>query len=81
MNLKIPVCTKEFISHIQIGVGKIYTQEEIDKAKRVPSFEREYNLQYGYGLGNIFLPPEIDKACSIKYNPHKINHACPIQWV
>ncbi len=59
------------------GVGKIYTQAEIDKAKRSPSFEREYNLQYGYGLGNIFLPPEIDKACNVKYDPHRINHACP----
>jgi len=61
-----------------VGVGKIYTQEEIDKAKRSPSFEREYNLQYGYGLGNVFLPPEIDFCTQIKYNPSRINHSCPI---
>jgi hypothetical protein len=61
-----------------LGVGKIYSQEEIDKAKRSPSFEREYNLKYGYGLGNIFLPTEIDFATKIKYNPSSINHACPI---
>jgi len=61
-----------------IGVNKIYTEEEIEKAKRSPSFEMEYNLQYGYGLGNIFLPTEIDAACSIKYDPTHINHACPI---
>ena len=37
-----------------VGLNKIYTQAEIDKAKRVPIFEREYNLQYGYGLGISF---------------------------
>jgi hypothetical protein len=26
------------------GIGKIYTAEEIEKAKQSPSFEREYNL-------------------------------------
>jgi len=25
------------------GIGKIYTAEEIEKAKQSPSFEREYN--------------------------------------
>jgi late competence protein required for DNA uptake (superfamily II DNA/RNA helicase) len=28
------------------GIGKIYTAEEIEKAKQSPSFEREYNLKY-----------------------------------
>ncbi len=60
------------------GLDKIYSREEIQKAKRSPSFEREYNLQYGYGLGNVFLPTEIDKACAKKYDPHKINSSCPI---
>jgi hypothetical protein len=32
------------------GVGKIYTADEIEKAKQSPSFEREYNLKY---LGKI----------------------------
>ena len=27
------------------GIGKIYTKEEIEKAKQSPSFEREYNLK------------------------------------
>jgi hypothetical protein len=60
------------------GLDKIYSRDEIQKAKRSPSFEREYNLQYGWGLGNVFLPTEIDLACTIKYDPHKINHNCPI---
>jgi hypothetical protein len=28
------------------GLGKIYTQQEIDKAKLSPGFDREYGLQY-----------------------------------
>jgi late competence protein required for DNA uptake (superfamily II DNA/RNA helicase) len=28
------------------GIGKIYTAQEIEKAKASPSFEREYNLKY-----------------------------------
>lgn len=38
----------------QVGLGKIFSQEDINKAMQSPSFEREYNLQYGYGVGNIF---------------------------
>jgi hypothetical protein len=60
------------------GLNKIYTVEEIDRAKRSPSFEREYNLQYGYGLGNFCLPTEIDNALSKRYDPEKINHSCAI---
>jgi hypothetical protein len=29
------------------GIGKIYTAEEIEKAKASPSFEREYNQVFG----------------------------------
>ena len=32
----------------------MYTQEEITEGMKSPSFEREYNLQYGVGSGNIF---------------------------
>lgn len=28
------------------GLGKIYSKEEVAKAKQSPSFEREYNLKY-----------------------------------
>jgi hypothetical protein len=45
-----------------VGVGKIYTEQEIEMAKRSPSFEREYNLKYGFGIGNLFLSEQIDRA-------------------
>lgn len=38
----------------KIGIGKVYTQTDIDTAMKSPSFEREYNGKYGYGVGNIF---------------------------
>jgi hypothetical protein len=41
------------------GIGKIYTKEEIDKAKQSPSFEREYNLKYLGLVGNVFHTKDI----------------------
>jgi hypothetical protein len=55
------------------GVGKIYTQEEIDKASRSPSFEREYMLKYQGLIGNIFSQLSIENCCKIPYNPSDIN--------
>jgi hypothetical protein len=44
------------------GLDKIYTREEIQKAKASPSFEREYNLKYLGHVGNVFSPADIDAA-------------------
>jgi hypothetical protein len=44
------------------GLGKIYTREEIEKAKLSPGFDREYGLQYLGKTGNVFSPLQIDKA-------------------
>src|ERR671932_623569 len=53
------------------GIGKIYTQEEIEKAKQSPSFEREYNLKYLGRIGNVFHTNDIEAAIEKgrKYNP------------
>jgi hypothetical protein len=51
------------------GLGKIYTQEEIEKAKRSPSFEREYCLAYQGLIGNVFSTLSIDNCQKIEYNP------------
>jgi hypothetical protein len=37
---------KRLILDYTYRTGKIYTAEEIEKAKQSPSFEREYNLKY-----------------------------------
>ena len=44
------------------GIGKIYTKEEIERAKQSPSFEREYNLKYLGRIGNVFHTKDIDAA-------------------
>jgi hypothetical protein len=43
------------------GIGKIYTAEEIEKAKQSPSFEREYNLKYLGKIGNVFHTKDIEQ--------------------
>jgi hypothetical protein len=47
------------------GVGKIYTKEEIDKAKKSPSFPRGYDLQYLGIIGNTFHTQDIDRAIEL----------------
>ena len=44
------------------GLDRIYTREEIEKAKRSPSFEREYNLKYLGRVGNVFHTLDIEAA-------------------
>jgi hypothetical protein len=57
------------------GIGKIYTVEEIEKAKASPSFEREYNLKYLGKIGNVFHTKDIEAAIEKgrKYNPDNFN--------
>ena len=44
------------------GLDKIYTRQEIEKAKASPSFEREYNLKYLGKVGNVFHTLDIEAA-------------------
>jgi hypothetical protein len=44
------------------GLDKIYTKEEIEKAKASPSFDREYNLKYLGKVGNVFHTLDIEAA-------------------
>jgi hypothetical protein len=50
------------------GIDRIYTKEEIEKAKASPSFEREYNLKCLGGIGNVFNPTDIDAAIANEYD-------------
>ena len=72
--LKLLSCLyKKFFLDYLWGVGKIYTKEEIDKAKLSPSFPREYELQYLGLIGNVFSTLSIENATKIEYNPDNIN--------
>ena len=41
-----------------MDLGKIYSKEDIEKAKNSPSFEREYDLKYLGRIGNVFNTKE-----------------------
>jgi hypothetical protein len=66
---------KRLLLDYTYGLGKIYTQEEIDKAKASPSFEREYNLKYLGLIGNVFHTRDIEAAIQkgTQYSPSEIN--------
>ena len=55
------------------GLDKIYSKAEIEKAKAVPSFEREYCLKYQGLIGNVFSQSSIELCQKIEYNPYEIN--------
>jgi hypothetical protein len=55
------------------GLDKIYSKEEIDKARMSPSFEREYCLKYQGLVGNVFSHSSIELCQKIEYNPDNIN--------
>jgi hypothetical protein len=62
------------------GLNKIYTKEEIEKAKQSPSFPREYDLQYLGIIGNTFHELNIQRAVSLgeKYDPNLLVHGAPL---
>ncbi len=55
------------------GLGKIYAQDDIDKARESPQFEREYNLQYIGQQGNVFSHESIERAIQLGLEVNK-NH-------
>jgi hypothetical protein len=53
---------KRLLMDYGYGLNKIYTTEEIEKAKKSPSFEREYCLKFAGKIGNLLSPLTIDTA-------------------
>ncbi|HJT49782.1 MAG TPA: terminase family protein [Nitrososphaeraceae archaeon] len=58
----------------EVGLGKIYDPEELEKEKQQPYFKREYCLMYNVGSGNIFTEQSLQvcEQLGIKYRgiPH-----------
>jgi hypothetical protein len=48
-----------------VGAGNIFSQKDIEIAKRSTSFEREYNLKFLGLVGNVFLPEKVDAAIAL----------------
>lgn len=55
-----------------VGLGKIYTEEEIAKARESPQFPREYDLQYIGQEGNVFSHESIERAIQLGLDLEKI---------
>jgi hypothetical protein len=68
---------KRILLDYTYGIGKIYTADEIEKAKASPSFEREYNLKYLGKIGNVFHTKDIEAAIEKgrKYDPDNFNQS------
>jgi hypothetical protein len=49
----------------QWGIGKMFTQEEIDLQRYSPGFDREYDLKYSGKIGNVFSDLDIETALSL----------------
>ena len=47
------------------GLNKIYTEEEIERAKHSPSFDREYRCQFSGFIGNVFSEIQVLKAIEL----------------
>ena len=59
-------CIYKRLSWITLtALGKIYTEEEIERAKHSPSFDREYRCQFSGFIGNLFSPLQIDKVIEL----------------
>ena len=58
------------------GIDKIYTREEIEKAKKSISFSREMDLQFQGFIGNTFHENDIQKAIELgnSYDSDLVSH-------
>jgi late competence protein required for DNA uptake (superfamily II DNA/RNA helicase) len=65
---------KRLFLDYRYGLDRIFTREEIEEAKKSPSFEREYNLKYLGLIGNIFHTADIDRSVELgdTYDPDLI---------
>lgn len=68
---------KQYEFNYQWGENKIFTKKEIREQQRSPSFQQEYNLQFGGTAGNLFSEKAIlknvysDEYCKkIGFNPY-----------
>ena len=52
---------KKMFMDYAYGLDNLYTTREIEKAKRSPSFEREYCLKYQGLIGNVFSTQSIER--------------------
>lgn len=64
----------------KVGVGKMWTEQEIEQQKRSPSFEREYNLSFEHNVGNIYNYQDIEQAQDDTYSLAEAEVTSPNYW-
>ena len=66
-----------------MDLGKIYTEEEIERAKHSPSFDREYRCQFSGFIGNLFSPLQIDRVIELgeQYKAYRLRLYIFTVWV
>lgn len=69
---------KKIFIHYTEGLGKILTQEDVDKMRGSPGFSREMELAYLGLIGNFCAPTAIDKVQTIPYDPDAIIPDCKV---
>ena len=62
---------KRFMMDYTYGIDRIYTREQIEKAMKSPSFEREYNLKYP-DLSEMYFTQKTYKSIC-EYDPDDWN--------
>jgi hypothetical protein len=68
---------KKLFLNYEVGLNKIFSKEDIEKAKTSPSFEREYNLRYAFDIGNVLTEQLIQRCLDLKYDPEYVVWDCP----
>jgi hypothetical protein len=63
----------------KVGLGKIYTEQEIELQKKSLSFAREYDLSFESGIDAIFNAQDIEAAINDKYDTS--DEACTLPSV
>lgn len=56
------------------GLGKIFTQQEIDKIKNSRSFEREYNLKFSGLEVTYYQKVQYNVALLLERNSRRLHH-------
>lgn len=73
MEKEIDSIYKKFFFPYTVGLGNIFSEQDIEEAKRSANFEQEYNLKYVGIIGNVFHTQDIERSITDQYEPHKIN--------
>jgi hypothetical protein len=60
-----------------------FSQEQIERERRQPYFDREYCGIYTGGVSNVFSTESIDAATKIQYNPLSVMPLAPesASWI